>query len=127
MELALFFYLAGIVENVTRVIAAISCMTFIVFAAYSVFGAMHYDNSARADWGTYKKTRKYLFKWCIGGAVGLFILSFIPSKSTMYTMAAAYGTQKVAENPDVKRLAGKSLDVLEKAMDNYIKDGAKKP
>lgn len=46
---------------------------------------------------------------------------FVPSKDTSYKMLAAYGVEQVAENPDVKRLAGKSLEVLEKAMDEYTK------
>jgi hypothetical protein len=38
----------------------------------------------------------------------------------MYTMLAAYGVQEIVTNPKVQELGGKSLDVLEKAMDEYI-------
>lgn len=57
---------------------------------------------------------------------GVFCLLFLmvgtlfPSKQGIYTMAAARGVEIAASSPDVKRLAGKSLDVLEKAMDGYL-------
>lgn len=57
----------------------------------------------------------------IAGTVMLLIAMFIPPKETIYTMAAAYGVQVAAENPDVKRVAGKSLALLESAIDSYTK------
>lgn len=54
-------------------------------------------------------------------AVMFLYCSLAPSKDTAYKMVAAYGVQTMAENPDVKRLAGKSLEVLERAMDEYTK------
>lgn len=50
----------------------------------------------------------------------LMLAIFFPSKQGMYTMAAAKGVEIAASNPDVKRLAGKSLDVIEQAMDKYL-------
>lgn len=123
MELALFFYLAGVVENVSEVIVALSLLTIFSFGCYTVFAAMHYDSSYGGGnkWETYYSTRKKLLKWAIVAGVALVLSGLVPSKNTMYTMAAAYGAQSIVENPDVKRLAGKSLDVLEGAMDKYIK------
>lgn len=59
-------------------------------------------------------------------AVMFLYCTLAPSKDTAYKMVAAYGVQTVAENPDVKRLAGKSLEVLERAMDEYTKKGGNK-
>lgn len=56
--------------------------------------------------------------WC---CIPLVVASLlVPDKDTMYTILAAYGVQEVAENEDVQEFAGKSLDVLEKAMDEYL-------
>lgn len=58
----------------------------------------------------------------IGSVVCVLLAVAFPSKEGIYTMAAAKGVEMAAANPDVKRLAGKSLDVLEGAMDKYIKE-----
>jgi hypothetical protein len=59
---------------------------------------------------SYPKT--FLFIWLLG--------FLIPEEKVMYTMLAAYGVQEIVTNPKVQELGGKSLDVLEKAMDEYI-------
>ena len=53
---------------------------------------------------------------CIYGAI-------MPSKDTAYKMLAAYGVTEIAQNEEVQRLSGKSLQVLEKAMDEYLNEG----
>lgn len=78
------------------------------------------------NFDVYLKTKR-VHKWmCVVVAILVSYCFFMPSKETSYKMLAAYGVEKVAENPDVRRLAGKSLDVLEKAMDSYIKDSKAK-
>ena len=52
----------------------------------------------------------------------LLIAVFAPSKSTMYQMLAVKGLTDLSENEKVQELGGKSLEVLEKAMDDYLKD-----
>lgn len=53
----------------------------------------------------------------------LFLYGWLmPSKDTAYKMLAAYGAVEVASNERVKDLAGKSLDVLEKAMGEYLEE-----
>ena len=59
------------------------------------------------------------------GRVALALILYawlIPSKDTAYKMLAAYGVTEIATNDKVKELGGKSLQVLEKAMDEYIKE-----
>lgn len=46
----------------------------------------------------------------------------IPSKDTAYKMLAAYGVESLVSNPEVQKLGGKSLDVINKAMDDYLKE-----
>ena len=58
-----------------------------------------------------------------GSVFCLLLAVAFPSKEGIYTMAAAKGVEMAAENPDVKRIAGKSLEVLEQAMDKYLDKG----
>ena len=68
----------------------------------------------------YMLPKKYILSVTIPLIVGNLL---VPSKDTMYTMLAAYGVQTAAENENVQQFAGKSLEVLEKAMDEYLEDG----
>ena len=57
--------------------------------------------------------------------VFLFLFSFfVPSKDTVYRMLAAYGVAEAysaAKDSDkVQAIAGKSLKVIEKALDDYL-------
>lgn len=45
-----------------------------------------------------------------------FICMLIPDKTTSYQMLAAYGVQKVVENPKAQQLAGDGVDVLSALM-----------
>jgi hypothetical protein len=54
--------------------------------------------------------------------VSIPLIFFIPNKDTAYKMLAAYEVQSIIENPEVQKLGGKSLDVLNKAMDEYLQE-----
>lgn len=57
----------------------------------------------------------------------MFVYGWLmPSKDTAYKMLAAYGVQEIAQTDSAKRLGGKSLEVLEAAMDSYLKDSKAK-
>tara|TARA_R100000388_G_C7231096_1_gene154728 strand:- start:379 stop:783 length:405 start_codon:yes stop_codon:yes gene_type:complete len=57
----------------------------------------------------------------------LIVLAWLtPSKETSYAMLAAYGVQTVAESEQVQEVAGKSLRVLEKYMDDYLEESSDK-
>ena len=74
----------------------------------------------------YKKLVKswfYIFlPMCLLGSVFNIVL---PSKDTAYKMLAAYGLQETVEaaskSEDVKRLASKSLSLIERSIDDYNK------
>ncbi|QXG07619.1 hypothetical protein [Erwinia phage Pecta] len=107
MELAILFYLAGVVGNLQFVLVSISLVGLCASVA-AVFAMVDIN-------GTVKGYKRYPI-------ICLLILLFsilLPSKSTIYTMAAAYGVQEAATNPDVQRLAGKSFKLLEQKLDEY--------
>lgn len=58
----------------------------------------------------------------VGGMCSMLLLYgwLIPSEETAYKMLAAYGVTEIVNNEDAKRLGGKSLEVLESAMDEYL-------
>lgn len=72
-------------------------------------------------------TKKYLkfCKWWIPLLlVSASLNVIIPSKDTAYKMIAAYGVSEAylaaSESETVQRLAGKSLNIIESALDKYI-------
>lgn len=69
-------------------------------------------------------------KWWVYTAIPMAILGsllniLIPSQNTTYKMLAAYGVeqtvQAASQSEDVKRIAKKSLLLVEDAVDNYTK------
>lgn len=68
-------------------------------------------------------------KWIKRGLVSLFcfafVLVFIPTEKTAYTMVGAYAAQKVAENEKVQAMSGKVLTIIEQKLDGYIEEGIK--
>lgn len=46
----------------------------------------------------------------------LFVAVLVPSKETLYTMAAAYGVEKLVDNPVAQDLASDGVDVLKQLM-----------
>lgn len=117
MELALLFYLADITRSLSLTLALVgAALVFIL----GVIILVTLDTNPK---------EKDLVKRCcwlsIIPAVLFLVATLLPSKQGIYQMAAAYGVQAAATNPDVQRLAGKSLQVLENSLDKYLKEDKK--
>jgi hypothetical protein len=69
-----------------------------------------------------KPAKPYFVCWIVLCLIGASANAFVPSRDTAYKMLAAYGVTEIAKSDEVKRLGGKSLEVLEKAMDSYLKE-----
>lgn len=130
MELALFFYAAGVIGNLAGffLLSAISLTGF--YLAVGILGAINADCQWESKTKQEAKAANRAFfkgyKWMpIVGALLFLISAIMPSKDTMYTMAAAYGVQTAAENPNVQRVAGKSLQVLEGKLNEFLKEEKK--
>lgn len=67
----------------------------------------------------------YKSLWPLKVVTGILLLytMLIPSKETAYKMLAAYGVESIVTNEKVQELGGKSLEVLEKAMGEYLDEG----
>lgn len=68
----------------------------------------------------------------LAGVLGLFMVLFstlLPSKQGFYQIAAAYGAvetvQYLQQSDDAKRIAGKSIQAIEKMLDDAIEEDKK--
>lgn len=146
MELAFIIYL---IDNITALKGSFwgfgdMVGMLLVFSIVTAFALMvifmstdpdlAYGDSAKekrlADREKYlsmvKKFWKNTFFWTLPiFIVGSILNTVLPSKDTAYKMLAAYGVQETVEaaskSEDVKRIASKSLTLIEKSIDDYNK------
>lgn len=115
MDLFWIIYLIGMVGGVKAAAIVVCVITGVAGGLITLFSL---DEDG---WETVKKTIYPILKiFSVALVVGLFT----PTKDTAYKMLAAYGVTEAyaaAQSSDkVKAIAGKSLEVLEKAMDDYL-------
>ena len=68
---------------------------------------------------------KWIKRGIVTAAIASFLLVFVPTEKTAYTMVGAYAAQKVAENDKVQQMSGKVLTIIEQKLDGYIAEGIK--
>jgi hypothetical protein len=78
-------------------------------------------------WNDRKSFSKSILKisvpaFFIAATLGLLL----PSEKTAYIMVGAYTAQRVAENPEVQKLSGKVLTIIENKLDTYVNEAEKK-
>lgn len=66
-----------------------------------------------------KPLRRIVSSFAILCMLGIGYANFMPTKDTAYKMLAAYVGQTVVETPEVRQLAGNSIDFLNKAIKKY--------
>lgn len=112
--LVFIIYLISVIDAVLGVaILGIAVIGFIGFLAIPVLELAGDEMAA-----FYKKLAKPLILFVL-------IAVFIPSKQTAYTMLAAYGLQEIAQTEEAKRVGSKSIQVIEKALDEYLTEDKK--
>lgn len=111
MSLALIVYLAGIVKGVCVLLFITAVFLLIIYFCWWGARLQPYSD-------TKTNPPKSL---AITGFLVLLIVALTPNKETLYTMVAAHTVQDIATSPEVQELAGKSLEVINKAMDEYLK------
>lgn len=119
MELALVIYLIGASAKLSSV--AITALCISSFAVLGVFlTSFSFLEEIRKSEGATALVCKGLrvLGWVCG--LCLAVVVFVPSERTAYTMLAAYGGQSLVESDDFKRVAPKSLQILEKYMDEKL-------
>lgn len=115
MSLVLLFYFAGVIGSITMLTLVVACIAAACAGVSTLNAVMDIPPKPVNS----KLVKKFITAAIVCGS----LTAFLPSKSTIYQMAAAYGVSEVIANPDVQRLAGKSLALVEKTLDGYLKEG----
>lgn len=120
MSFATYVYLIDLLGKL-NVMAGLLCLfgaCLLVFGGAAGYMAADtdYSDSAEKKQKLFCILRRGVYAWAI--LLALFIIT--PDKPTLYTMVAANQVQAIAENPDVQKLAGNSLKVIEKKMQEYL-------
>jgi energy-coupling factor transporter transmembrane protein EcfT len=121
MDLALLVYGISLLSGFTKFVVFI----IVISILWIIGNGIHYSD--RCEDGTVgaKNAISRMWKAFWIGLVSLFLLIFIPTEKTAYTMVGAYAAQKVAENDKVQQMSGKVLTIIEQKLDGYIDDGFK--
>ncbi len=111
MSLALIVYLAGIAEPLKNFLGLFGIVLLIIGVIWWLRSKESYEPASPPP------------KQLLPSGVMLLLLGIlVPNKETIYTMVAAHTVQDIATSPKVQELGGKSLDVINKVMDDYLKD-----
>lgn len=125
MNFATFIYLAstvGGVKSTLEIVLVLGGFALVLSPMIILMLADMLTNSYEAEQSARKSSFKVVRYAAVVWTVLLLMYPFVPSTKTIYTMAAASGVEAVAKNPDVQKLAGSSLKVLEKKMQEYLNE-----
>ena len=124
--LILFLWLADVVTNFSEIVGfvcfsvfAISTLGYIFIKA-SIFEKISYHDIKAVD-GYEVLGRQIKNIWLTSVIVGIIIL-FIPSKSTLYTIAGVYAGQQIIESEKVNSLLDKTYILIERKLDEVIEN-----
>jgi len=130
MELALFIYLIETVLGGTflpsyfAVVGSTLMLVIIVLALWVLVEDEMEDGERNFVADFILKNKGLILKLYIVFFVLKFFGGLLPSQETAYKMAAAYGISEVVvaakQSEDVKRIAGKSLMMIETSIDKFI-------
>jgi TRAP-type C4-dicarboxylate transport system permease large subunit len=130
MDLALLVYGISLLAGIKAfwITTAIVCgaLTFfsVIYATTDCEERSYYspaENAKRVENG--KAAWRWVRRLIITGIISAWIIIFIPTEKTAYTMVGAYAAQKVAENEKVQQMSGKVLTIIEQKLDQYIDEG----
>ena len=123
MELAFVIWAVGTLPTWASYTAFLSFMlaviSFFAWAFCSVFSKIEEDEDNKQQAADLGKLASKVMK-C--GIIIWFVACMIPDKTTSYQMLAAYGVQKVVENPQAQALASDGVDVLKALMEKAKKE-----
>ncbi len=122
MNFASYIYLFNVAGKINAVLEAAVLIGGVVTLVMLIGGWMVADTS----WGYEAEKKQSIYRATYKAlkilGVCAILYAVVPSTSTLYTMAAASKVEEVSKNPDVQKLAGNSLKVLEKKMQEYLNE-----
>ena len=128
MSLVWVIYLIDVVCQPWVGVSVLLIFSTLVFGGLTLVGCFTTDKEDRcsSDEAFRLFLRKPVWKkLMIFGISILFLSNFIPERDTAYKMLAAYGVEEAIKRPPVQGVADKSFQVLNKAMDDYLKESDK--
>lgn len=121
MDLALLVYGISLLSG----FAKFTILVIVMSVLWVIANAIYYSDYCNSGSDNAKRTIARMWKGFWIGLTSIFLLIFIPSEKTAYTMVGAYAAQKVAENDKVQQMSGKVLTIIEQKLDGYIDEGLK--
>ena len=121
MDLALLVYGISLLKGVSAFFAVLLG----VCGLFLIGNLIHWGDSYGDKYTAGFISRSWKGFWV--AVICFWVLIFIPSEKTAYTMVGAYAAQKVAENEKVQQLSGKVLTIIEQRLDGYIQEGLDRP
>lgn len=118
MNLALYIYLCDVMNNLKEFSVGISFLLSVIviicmFFFFITIGVEHEK--------TQNALSKKIIYWTFPFILFFVALSiFIPSKKTMYAMAAAYYGEQAVKSETFQRLNGKAMQLLEVKIDELL-------
>jgi hypothetical protein len=128
MSLVLIVYLIGVLPSISATFGILGSIGLLVSTAAG-FGFLSGTFDSATVWAsedekqdmvkkisTCKRISSLCFKLIPVSLLSILIANLVPSEKTMYYMVAAYGTEKLIENPVAKDLASDGVDVLKQLL-----------
>jgi len=130
MDLALLVYGISLLQGISGFLAAIIIMSVAGVGFFFIWNASETDRRSyysQSENDVREANGVMCIKWIkrlfVTGLIASFVMIFVPTEKTAYTMVGAYAAQKVAENEKVQQMSGKVLTIIEQKLDSYIDDG----
>lgn len=119
MSLVFIVYLLGLLEKLSTSLYVVFIISLASTAMCLLIKGIGYDDLSKDTHHTYTTwVKRFISVALVSGGV----FTFVPTKEIAYTMLAAYGVEEIVTNERVQELGGKSLDVIEKAMDEFLQE-----
>ena len=127
MTLAMIVYLLSVIPKISAVCFFLLFLVSIAYLGFGIGAATKIDvygyygedkKEVKEGRSTLKMLRQKV--WIPFTLLAIAVLA--PGRETLYTMVAAYGVEKVVENPVAQDLAGDGVEVLKAWMAKAKKD-----
>ena len=127
-SLSLLIYFAEVIPRLSHTVWVVSVLSFIGFLGYATFGSMfneniyyansHEEKERKASWF---REKKYLPPtWFVVAILGAWILvSFSPSKQTIYLIAASEASEAVVTSDVGKQMLADIQEILQHQLNQF--------
>jgi hypothetical protein len=117
MSLTMWIYLIDVASALST---SVSWIAFLACAMSGLFYIFFLTDASEEEKPLMlRNSKKCLIVFCCFAPISIFI----PSKSTMHAMLAAEAATEVLKHPEVQKIGGRALEILNKKLDEMEKKG----